>query len=275
MLSKTSQWHTTMPVGGGIHAINKAVSRHNEPLAANMPEGEKTKTVRSNLVPIPTHIQQSDQRRAFRSDGSEATVSTQQTARSQIDLRMMQQTTPYGATTPSPISKEDTRPSILNVQTDAPFSTRTDAMSASTPHSQTTPVRMDLPAHISRQIMDVFQHLPSKPVEISLNPEELGRLRLAVSTSDASLHVNVAAERPETLDLLRRHIAMLGQEFQALGYEDVSFSFNGDAQSDAPPDEDDGQPSALAHLNEHPAADAQSTQIHLKPSGEAGLDLRL
>jgi hypothetical protein len=24
MLSKTSQWHTTMPVGGGIHAINKA-----------------------------------------------------------------------------------------------------------------------------------------------------------------------------------------------------------------------------------------------------------
>jgi hypothetical protein len=25
MLSETSQWHTTMPVGGGIHAINKAV----------------------------------------------------------------------------------------------------------------------------------------------------------------------------------------------------------------------------------------------------------
>lgn len=23
-LSETSQWHTTMPVGGGIHAINKA-----------------------------------------------------------------------------------------------------------------------------------------------------------------------------------------------------------------------------------------------------------
>jgi len=25
MLSETSQWHITMPVGGGIHAINKAV----------------------------------------------------------------------------------------------------------------------------------------------------------------------------------------------------------------------------------------------------------
>jgi len=25
MLSKTSQWHITMPVGGGIHAINKAI----------------------------------------------------------------------------------------------------------------------------------------------------------------------------------------------------------------------------------------------------------
>jgi hypothetical protein len=24
MLSETSQWHITMPVGGGIHAINKA-----------------------------------------------------------------------------------------------------------------------------------------------------------------------------------------------------------------------------------------------------------
>jgi hypothetical protein len=28
MLSKTSQWHTTMPVRGSIHAINKAVDTH-------------------------------------------------------------------------------------------------------------------------------------------------------------------------------------------------------------------------------------------------------
>jgi len=25
MLSETSLWHITMPVGGGIHAINKAI----------------------------------------------------------------------------------------------------------------------------------------------------------------------------------------------------------------------------------------------------------
>jgi hypothetical protein len=28
MLSETSQWHITMPVGGGIHAINKAEVNH-------------------------------------------------------------------------------------------------------------------------------------------------------------------------------------------------------------------------------------------------------
>lgn len=152
---------------------------------------------------------------------------------------------------------------------------RVEGAPTSAPHLLTAPTRTDLPAHIARQIADVVQHLPNKPVEISLNPEELGRLRLAISITDAGLTVNVVVERPETLDLLRRHISTLDQEFQSLGYEDVAFSFNGDAPSgDGPYQKEDDSPQSTpieTAMNPDPA----NEQIYRKPPAQTGLDIRL
>jgi len=38
--------------------------------------------------------------------------------------------------------------------------------------------------------------------------------------------VSITAERPETLDLIRRHIDILGQDFRDMGYERSEFSFD-------------------------------------------------
>ncbi|MFC6582188.1 flagellar hook-length control protein FliK [Sulfitobacter aestuariivivens] len=48
---------------------------------------------------------------------------------------------------------------------------------------------------------------------------------MALQMADTGIVVTLLTERPETLDLMRRHIDQLGQEFRALGYEDVTFSF--------------------------------------------------
>ncbi len=86
--------------------------------------------------------------------------------------------------------------------------------------------RPETPAMIGRQMAEFLQRLPDRPVELSLNPEELGRVRLSISVAEGGITVSVLAERPETLDLMRRNIDQLAREFQNLGYENIGFAFN-------------------------------------------------
>ncbi|NNE53781.1 MAG: flagellar hook-length control protein FliK [Sulfitobacter sp.] len=144
------------------------------------------------------------------------------------------------------------------------------------PLSQTpssAPTRMDLPSHVARQIAEVAQQLPTRPVEISLSPEELGRVRLSVSATEAGLVVSVLAERAETLDLMRRHIHSLDQEFQALGYEDVSFSFSGQSRN-APTTQIDEAPST-SQTSDFSDPKPKTHPVPLTSAAQTGLDLRL
>lgn len=88
--------------------------------------------------------------------------------------------------------------------------------------------RADLPQHIAMQIAAAAQRGgPGRPVDIVLNPAELGRVRLSLASADGVMSVTVIAERPETLDLMRRHIDTLAQEFLSIGYGKAQFSFGG------------------------------------------------
>ncbi|MDF1728843.1 MAG: flagellar hook-length control protein FliK [Sulfitobacter sp.] len=143
---------------------------------------------------------------------------------------------------------------------------------APAPPPQSAPTRMDLPTHVARQIVEVAQHLPGRPVEISLSPEELGRVRLSVSPTEAGLTVHVAADRPETLDLMRRHIQTLAQEFGAIGYGDVAFSFSSGSNPTSSTAAQDDPEQAITDLPpDLPTIKKPTTQ---RTSAE-GLDLRL
>jgi flagellar hook-length control protein FliK len=74
-------------------------------------------------------------------------------------------------------------------------------------------------------LAEVAQRLPDGPVEISLSPEELGKVRMSLLGGEGQMTVQIVAERPETLDLLRRHIDMLASELRQQGFTDLSFSF--------------------------------------------------
>ncbi|MEQ9692690.1 flagellar hook-length control protein FliK [Shimia sp. SDUM112013] len=77
----------------------------------------------------------------------------------------------------------------------------------------------------SRQIAENVIRQVDGSIEIRLNPEELGRVRLSVTQSEQSIVISVQAERSETLELIRRHHQELEKELLSFGFEDAQFSF--------------------------------------------------
>ncbi len=76
------------------------------------------------------------------------------------------------------------------------------------------------------QMADALHCGGSRPVELHLNPAELGRVKMSIQTIDGSVIVHVVADRPETLDLMRRHVDLLANDFRAIGYGKAEFSFS-------------------------------------------------
>ena len=91
--------------------------------------------------------------------------------------------------------------------------------------SDTILARPELPRHLSQQLAQAMQHGGNRPVELHLNPVELGRVKISLQTSDGSVTVHILADRPETLDLMRRHMDLLAQDFRAIGFNKPQFSF--------------------------------------------------
>ncbi len=108
-------------------------------------------------------------------------------------------------------------------------------------------------------------------VELVLTPEDLGRMRFEVTQSGEQMRIHLTVERPETLDLLRRHADQLLAEFREAGYADATLSFGqwsrgGQHSAAAAPLSD--TPLPQPPTTPHAAPDAP------RPTG-GGLDLRL
>jgi hypothetical protein len=88
----------------------------------------------------------------------------------------------------------------------------------------------EIPAEIKRQnirhIAEAAHQINRGTVEVTLTPEDLGQVRLTIKSHDANgATVILQADRPETLDLMRRHVELLAQDMRDLGYEELSFTF--------------------------------------------------
>ncbi|OUD09754.1 hypothetical protein BVC71_07960 [Marivivens niveibacter] len=102
--------------------------------------------------------------------------------------------------------------------------------------------------------------------EIALDPEELGRVRMQMITHETSVQIVIAVERPETVDLMRKHLDLLTNEFKELGFGDVSLDF---ASHD---DTDDSRQGTS-----HGKAETQTTEI-IQPvlrASDGRVDIRL
>jgi hypothetical protein len=122
--------------------------------------------------------------------------------------------------------------------------------------------------HPTQQILP---HLPdlanlkAGQIDITLSPEELGRVRLSSLQTDQGVVLVIQAERPETLELMRRNMGDLLQDLRAMGFEDISYSDPGDG---------DRQPSEESKPTLETALENEQAPLPLQIV-EGGLDLRL
>ena len=109
------------------------------------------------------------------------------------------------------------------------------------------PVAAEHAPKVAQQLAVTMVQHKDQLTEIALDPPELGKVKMQLSITDGVAQVVLAVERPETNDLIRRHLDQLANELGALGYRDITFEFsdsnfggqhsgNGDAATNDDPD---------------------------------------
>lgn len=64
-------------------------------------------------------------------------------------------------------------------------------------------------------------------IELRLDPPELGKIEISLEITDQSLRATLAAERPATNELLRRHSEILLAQLQQAGFTGIDLQFAG------------------------------------------------
>lgn len=116
---------------------------------------------------------------------------------------------------------------------------------------------------------------PAQPGSIQLDPIELGTVAFNMETGPAGLVVTIIAERPETMELLRRHADQFLADLRQSGFQGASLQFGqfGTFGQDQRRAEHMPAPSANSLAATAPQFD---TQARTPPSRTgSGLDLRL
>ncbi len=105
------------------------------------------------------------------------------------------------------------------------------------------PMQVD-PRAVIQQISASLTSSAAGQIEITLSPEELGQVRLQLTQQDGRALMIVAADRAETLDLLRRNADMLLSDFAQMGYDGLDLQFR-DQPSQSGHDEDAADEASL------------------------------
>ena len=136
--------------------------------------------------------------------------------------------------------------------------------------------RPEMARIVAVQMADAMIKAQSNKVEIALNPEELGRVRMVLTSAETGVSVSITAERPETLDMMRRHIELLTEEFRKLGYEDIGFEFaGGDAPGIFGKDGTESQSESNSEMNNYRESPEPGPVTMVRTTQSRGLDLRL
>ncbi|MEP4035058.1 flagellar hook-length control protein FliK [Pseudophaeobacter sp.] len=140
--------------------------------------------------------------------------------------------------------------------------------------------RPETPRLVAVQLAEAIVAKGDRNVDVALNPEELGRVKMRVSTSETGITVVIQTERSETGDLMRRHIHELADEFRKMGFTNVSFEFSGGGASGGnTSSEGDSQSgsgtSGADGLDDLTSAELAETQVQHLRLGNAGVDMRV
>lgn len=81
------------------------------------------------------------------------------------------------------------------------------------------------------QIAEAVLRERNGDIEVTLTPEDLGKLHLSIRATETGHVVNIWAERPETLEAARRSAEYLQRELRDNGFGEATLSFSGDGDT--------------------------------------------
>ena len=159
-----------------------------------------------------------------------------------------------------------------------PFLTATGAalpVSAQAVSPSQGPTTLPVP-HIAAQINAALAQNADGSTDLALSPEELGKVRLKLKPDAGNpdrMVVMITFERPETLDLFRRHAGELADALRSAGYAGADIGFSQEGSFASGSDRREGRSSPAASPI-HPAPSDPSPAPARLMAG-ASLDLRL
>ena len=127
---------------------------------------------------------------------------------------------------------------------------------------------------VASQLKGVLVRNSNSMTELALAPEELGRVRVWMEPDSANpdrMVIQISIERPETLELFRRHAGELADAIRTAGYSGADIGFGHDG-SKGNPDHGSRSPPAPPSFPFDEAGQIEATRM--LPVG-ASLDLRL
>ena len=110
-------------------------------------------------------------------------------------------------------------------------------------------------------------------IELRLDPPELGRIAIDMLVDGTTVSATLTAERPETLELLRRHVDALQRELSASGFGHADIGFG--AQGNGGRGEQAGAAVAGQDTGRDRAADAPAIRRPPAADPSGRLDIRL
>ncbi|TKW65534.1 MAG: flagellar hook-length control protein FliK [Paracoccus denitrificans] len=100
----------------------------------------------------------------------------------------------------------------------------TVAPASAPPHSSATA------ASATRQLADAIirTDTPAGQTELVLSPDDLGKVQFSIRNVEGQLSILITADRPETMNLLRRNADLLAAELAQSGMNSADLNFGGD-----------------------------------------------
>ena len=131
------------------------------------------------------------------------------------------------------------------------------------------------PPTVVRQVIEAVHGSANRQVELILNPDELGKVQLTLSTRPDAVSMIIVADRPDTLDLMRRNIDGLAQELRNMGYANVSFDFGQSPRQGHPSAQSGVQAQGTDWRSAEALAPVHPPALAPQAVQGSGLDLRL
>ena len=189
-----------------------------------------------------------------------------------VDATTIDKTPSTAAKTSTPLTVPDTMLPFLPAESVAMALPQMNITRA--PDAAPTGMLADVPPPVPitalpQIITTITTSKTDQTVEIRLDPVELGAVQVTMQGTEKDLTVIVTVERPDTLDLLRKHADHFLADLRQSGYSGASMTFNLSDHNGAPPRQ--STPPPLLDFEPLPPA----PQPPRPTTRSGGLDMRL